>query len=136
VDDPTPDKDSDIERRALLDVPLALDDRAHNVIDRLTLGFGEESDMTEVHSEQRHVAVARALGTSKDGAVTTEDDDKLSAVGSLLVSGNHNPVGGLTTCKAIVVADPDVDIRVSERACHLGGEFVDIVSGVMGDQQH
>jgi hypothetical protein len=86
VDDPTPDKDSDIERRALLDKPLPFDDRVHNVIDRLTLGFGEESDMSEVDAQQWHIAVSGALRAAQNRAVSSEHDDEFGSVGRSFVS--------------------------------------------------
>jgi hypothetical protein len=62
-------EDSDVERGALLNMPLALDYRADDVVHRFALRFGEEADVSEIDAKERDVTVASALGSAQDGAV-------------------------------------------------------------------
>ena len=63
-----------LQREALFDVVVAVDDAAHGVVHVVALDLGEEPDVAHVDAEHRSGALAHELGRAQDRAVAAEHD--------------------------------------------------------------
>ena len=77
--------DHDVERHALLDAVVALDDVVEHAVDGVGLGLGEEADTAQIHAQHRDFDVAGQFGGAQERAVAAEDENQLAAFGGALV---------------------------------------------------
>jgi hypothetical protein len=54
--------DDDVKRHAFLDAVIAFDDMLQHGVDVVGLGFGEEADAAQIHTEHRYFDIASQLG--------------------------------------------------------------------------
>src|SRR5690606_37001289 len=77
----------DLDGLPLLHAVAAAHDAVHGAGDVGGLGFGEEADVAEVHSQQRCPDGPGELGGAQQGAVTAEHHHQLGVLGGLRTRG-------------------------------------------------
>ena len=115
-------------------MPRAIDNGPDDVIDRLALGFGEESHMPEIDAQERHIRLARPLGTAQDGAIPAEHHDQLGAVGRVLISRDDHR-SGEGEIIGIIGADAHLDPSLMQGCAHLRRDIAGVLPPRMDDQQ-
>ena len=89
VDDAAALAHQDIERQALFHPVVAGDNVLEHRVDGLRLGFGQKADPAQVDAQHRDAGVAGQLGRPQEGAVATEDQHQLAALGGVGLGVDH-----------------------------------------------
>ena len=78
--------DHHVESHPVLNLVVAGDDVFEDVVDRICLGFGEESDAAEIDSQNGDFGVTRQVGGPQERPVAAEDQNQFAALGIVIAA--------------------------------------------------
>ncbi len=126
--------DRHVDGHPLLDLVVLADDMIDRGLQRIRLGFGEETDMAEIDAEQGRVGGARELRPAQQAAVPAEHEDQFDPERGGVIGRDH-VVAAQVEQFGLVPQHPRGDPGGDELVQHPLGDLPDDRTAWVGDHQ-